>query len=125
QHGVGAARLCSAGSRGETSLMLRRAQELLKAAALWPARSPRSALVAAGVLAIACVLGILRLRPGAMMESMFPRDDPAAHAMIRIMQRFSAAEELLVLASSPQPAPQSLEQFARRLERSVGNSPMV
>ena len=58
---------------------------------------------------------------------MFSENDPAAAAMSRCLNDFSAADELLVLASVPGDAgpaePERLLAFARRFEQAVRDSP--
>lgn len=111
----------------------------MRAAAAWtavervlafPARRPVVALVVlAAVLGVAA-LGISRLRADPSLEAMFPRGDPAAGALVRVLDRFGAAEELLVLVTVPdQPAvtPEAgnerLLAFARRFDAAVAASP--
>jgi predicted RND superfamily exporter protein len=70
----------------------------------FPARRPIVALcMAAAVIAFAAV-GITRIRADSSLATMFPRDNPAAGAMISVLDRFPAAAELIVLASVPDDA---------------------
>src|SRR5690242_708329 len=104
-----------------------RALAALQSLAVFPARRPRTTLAVAFVLAALSVLSISRIRPDASIESMFSRDDPAAAALVRVLNHFSAAEELLVLASVPPGTdgadPDRLLAFARRFEQGVRESP--
>jgi hypothetical protein len=71
-----------------------------KALAL-PVRRPRATLGLTLAVAALAVVSISRIRPDASIESMFSRNDPAAAALVRVLNHFGAAEELLVLASVP------------------------
>src|SRR6476646_9377444 len=104
-----------------------RPRAALETLAVFPARRPRTTLAVTLMLGALSVLSISRIRPDASIESMFSRDDPAAAALVRVLNHFSAAEELLVLASVPEgtedPAPERLLAFARRFEAEVRESP--
>jgi predicted RND superfamily exporter protein len=69
------------------------------------------------------------MRPDASIAGMFPKDDPAATSLVRVLDRFSAVEELLVLVSVPEdqwkspPDTRRLLAFARRLDQAVHDSP--
>src|SRR5438045_3219666 len=90
----------------------------------WPARHPRSALLIAAGLALVSLLGIRRLHADPSLEQMFSRDDPAAQSAVRVLNDFSAAEELLLLVTAPDDASQDkLLAFAKRLDDAVKNSP--
>lgn len=100
----------------------------------FPARQPRVTLCALGVLGLVAALAVTRLRPDPSLESMFNRNDPAAAALVRVMNDFSAADELLVLAVVPErltskEVPEAsagrLVAFARRLEAAVAASPAL
>ena len=95
----------------------------------WPARHPVATCVIAAIALIVCAISISRMRPDASIAGMFPKDDPAATALVRVLDRFSAVEELLVLVSVPEPQwstpPDTgrLLAFARRLDHAVHDSP--
>ena len=61
----------------------------------WPARHPVATCVIAAIALIVCAISISRMRPDASIAGMFPKDDPAATALVRVLDRFSAVEELL------------------------------
>ena len=54
----------------------------------WPARHPWLALFIAAIAAIASILGILHMSADASVQSLFPRGDPAAAAMARVLNEF-------------------------------------
>lgn len=93
---------------------------------LFPVRRPVATLFAAAVLTALAVGGVTRLRPDTSLASMFAKGDPAADAMVRVLNSFSAVEELLVLVSlpegddSPEPvAEERLVAFAERFEQGL------
>jgi predicted RND superfamily exporter protein len=93
----------------------------------FPVRRPGATLVVAALLSLLAVFGVTRLRPDTSLESMFAKGDPAADAMVRVLNTFSAVEELLVLVSvpdagpsaAPGPQPAKLVAFAERFERAL------
>ncbi len=102
----------------------------------WPIRHPRAAIGITIALALLSVLGVLRIRPDTSLAGLFPRGNPAAAALVNVLDDFSVAEELMLLVSLPEetgagaspttaagaaPPPQSekLLAFARRLEAAV------
>ena len=92
------------------------------------ARAPAGrALLVAFFAATLAAVGVWRLDPDPSLEAMFSENDPAAAAMSRCLNDFSAADELLVLASIPGdtgPAdPERRPAFARRFEQAVRDSP--
>lgn len=99
----------------------------------WPARHPIAAIVIALVALVAAVLGITRLRADTSLSSFFSPDDPAAKTLQHVMENYAAVDELLVLATLPEPTgePQisQLTAFAGRLETEIRSdaalSPMV
>ena len=104
------------------------------AALAFPVRRPVCTLALAALLTALALLGITRLRPDTSLESMFAKDDPAADAMVRVLNTFSAVEELIVLVSVPdapgerkEPQPARLlgfaERFEQRLRAARGSSP--
>ena len=82
--------------------MSRRASRLTNAALDFPARRPVAALVAFALLMALAIFGVTRLRPDTSLQAMFARNDPAADALVNVLNRFGAAEELLVLVSTPE-----------------------
>ena len=112
--------------------MTRLARSALDRVLLVPARRPRAALCAALALTVLAVLSVSRIRPDPSIESMFNRDDPSARALVRVLNGFGAAEELLVLAvvpedlakaEPPEASAQRLLAFAGRLEAGIAGSP--
>jgi predicted RND superfamily exporter protein len=89
----------------------------------WPARRPAPALLIALAAILLSILLVSRLRPDTSLEPMFSRDDPAGRAMLRVMNQFSAAEELIVMATAPHANPEALTAFAERLSSALDNSP--
>src|SRR5258706_4275537 len=94
----------------------------------WPARHPRAALLISVALALLSVMAVSRVRPDASLESMMSSGDPAVAKLVRVLNEFPVAEELLVLASVPGgPAgggdSRKLLEFAGRLERDIRKSP--
>lgn len=93
-----------------------------------PARRPVATLGVAAVLLVICVAGVLRTRPDASLGRMFPRDDAAAQSLVRVLDRFAAVEELLVLVTVPEgertepPEIGRLLGYARRLEEGIRGS---
>ena len=96
----------------------------------WPIRRPRITLLLIGVILLLCAGSISRMRPDGSLARMFSRSDPSAQAMLRLLDHFSAVEELLVLVSLPE-APSSgrddagasgqdrLLAFAQRLDQAI------
>lgn len=83
-------------------------------------------LIIAAVLALAALLAVTRLRVDTSLASLFDDTDPAATALVRVLDHFPSAEELLVLVESPQdeaPQPDRLLAFAARLDEAVKNDP--
>ena len=87
-------------------------------------------------LAVAAVVAVLRLRPDASFEGLFPRGSPSGAAVVRVLNDFAVAEELLVLVSvpegrdlsttSPDASPtEALLSFARRFEHAVRADPTL
>jgi len=92
------------------------------------------ALVAA--LVVAAVVAVLRLRPDASFEGLFPRGSPSGAAVVRVLNDFAVAEELLVLVSVPEghasatnplaaPPPERLLWFARQFEDATHADPAL
>jgi predicted RND superfamily exporter protein len=91
-----------------------------------PARYPVGTLAIALLLAIAAAASTLRLRQDTSLASLFPSDQPAPAAMLRVLDDFPTADELLLLASTPAgqpPQPQKLLAFARQLRIDAAADP--
>jgi uncharacterized protein len=96
--------------------------------ASWPARRPWRALLLAVVALSLSIAGIVRLSADASVQSMFPSNDPAAGAMVNVLNHFSAADDLLILVTlkSSQPNdPIPLLDFAQRLGNAIHQSPQA
>ncbi len=91
----------------------------------WPANHPRRAIALGAVLAVLSFFCVFRLRPDTSLENLFSRNDQAAAALVRVMNNFSAVEELLVFVTAPgsDPAPEELLAFAARFDDGVKSSP--
>src|SRR5882672_258782 len=90
---------------------------------VWPARHPRAAMLVALLLIALSLVGIRQMHADPSLEKMFSRNDPAASAIVRVLNHFSAAEELLVLATADDPDPAKLFSFAQRLDTAVKSEP--
>src|SRR3954452_22837497 len=101
----------------------------MKRLAAWPARHPLAALVIAALAIVISLIAVRRVHPSASLESMMSRDDRAARAAVRVLNDFPVAEELIVLATMPEPKPgaspdvQPLLSFAQRLEQAIRKTP--
>ncbi|MDB5319166.1 MAG: hypothetical protein JWN40_797 [Phycisphaerales bacterium] len=94
----------------------------------WPARHPRAALLISVALALLSVFAVSRMRPDASLESMMSSGDPAVAKLVRVLNEFPVAEELLVMATIPTSSgdagdSQKLLAFAGRLEKEIRKSP--
>src|SRR4051812_35848478 len=102
---------------------MRRLRDLFRSICTWPARYPIGGLVVALVLMALAVAMVMRLRADTSLEPMFARNDPAGQAMLRVLGRFSAGEELIILATAPdsQPGPQiqMLTAYGQRVSDAV------
>lgn len=89
------------------------------------ARWPAIVLGVAVLLALVAVLLIRRLHVDTSLASLFERDNPAAMALQRVTERFSAVEELLLLVEAPGDPPQTGKTiaFAQRLEHALATDP--
>jgi hypothetical protein len=97
-----AKRVRSPPSRGAATMTGRpRGPQLAGPRARVPGPPSGVTLAVAGVLTVLAVLGMLRLRPDTSLAAMFAKDDPAADAMVRVLDGFGAVEELLVLVTVP------------------------
>jgi predicted RND superfamily exporter protein len=90
----------------------------------WPAGHPRATLAVALVLTIVSVLLMTRLRAETSVTGLLDESQPAVAAMGRVLDQFVVADELLILATVPENAPQadaetSLLAFAARFEEAA------
>src|SRR5687768_9511594 len=91
----------------------------------WPVRHPWLAVALVAGMIAAATVAVLRLRPDASLEGLLPRDSPSGAAVVRVLNDFALAEELLVLVTAPDgnaPADAPLS-FARRLDEAVRSDP--
>src|SRR5687768_236571 len=90
-----------------------------------PARRPWLALgLSAAVVAFA-IAGIFRLKANTSLDTLFPRGNPSADALVRVLDAYPASGELILLASMPDgqvPDPQKLLAFAERFASGVAAS---
>ena len=95
----------------------------------WPILHAWPTLVIAAILAILAALSAARLRPNGSLAAMFPAHDPAAEALVHVLDDFPAADQLIVLAALPANAPAAdpkrLMDFATRFVEAVQNTPDV
>ena len=98
-----------------------RRDNLLPRLAAWPAERPVAALLISGVCLALALVGILRTRADTSIETVLSPADPASAAMIRIVQDFPSADEMLLLATTPDGSGGSgaLTAFAARLDESL------
>lgn len=95
-----------------------RVRELL----LVPVRSPVRTLLVAGLCVVLALLSASRIEPVPSLEPMFPRDTPAARALVRLLNDFSAADSLLLLVRASEgegDAEGRLLAFADRLREAI------
>ncbi|HEY2589264.1 MAG TPA: MMPL family transporter [Tepidisphaeraceae bacterium] len=94
---------------------------------LWPIAHPWAMLALAAICALLAGWSITRLRANGSLTAMFPEHDPAAEALVHVLDDFPAADQLIVLASlpdgTPGPAPDRLIDFGRRFTEAVQQSP--
>ncbi|MBL9030696.1 MAG: MMPL family transporter [Phycisphaerae bacterium] len=89
-----------------------------------PARRPWTALAVAGVALVLAVVGISRMSPNATLGAVFGKHDKAAAALGRVLDSFSAIDELQLLVSDEgggeaEASAERLVGFARRLEAAL------
>lgn len=87
-----------------------------------PARRPVLSLLLVGAAALASLLLVLRLQMDVSLQGMTSSSDPASVALDRIFNRYSSAEELLILATLPPELssdPYPLLEFAKRLQEQI------
>src|SRR3954464_10893370 len=92
----------------------------------WPVRHPWWTVALVAVACGGAVAAVLRLRPDASLEGLFPRDSASGQAVVRVLNDFPVTEELLLLVSTPEAAPADpgrLVSFASRLDAAVRRDP--
>ncbi|HEX8913304.1 MAG TPA: MMPL family transporter [Humisphaera sp.] len=96
----------------------------------FPARRPFATLALAAVALAVAAVGVTRIRADSSLATMFPRDNPSAGALVRVLDRFPTAGELILLATVPEQPGQTPEQsaeravaFAKRFRDEVERSP--
>ena len=90
-----------------------------------PARRPWIVLALALVAALLALVAMQRISIEASLEKMLAQDDPAALAVVRVLNDFAAVDDLLILVTQPeQPLPNvtPLLEFARRFEQAAEES---
>ena len=95
---------------------------------LIPAAHPRLTLAVATVVVALSALSAYQIRAVPSLKPLFGENDPAAQAMVRVLDDFAAADDLMVLATAPpDTAPdrviEELRGFAERLERAIAEDP--
>jgi predicted RND superfamily exporter protein len=98
--------------------------------AAWPARHPWPALLVALLLGVLAYGGIHRLAIDSSIQTLLDPTDPAAAAMVDVMQHFSSAENLLVMVSVPRNADSDanaarLLAYAARFKSALEASPQA
>lgn len=95
----------------------------------WPISHPWTIVGIAACLALVAIFFASRLRPNGSLAAMFPAHDPAADALVHVLDDFPAADQLIVLASLPPeastPDPQRLTEFGNRFSGLVRATPDV
>jgi len=98
--------------------------------ALWalPVRRPGLIWLVGLIVTAASVVAIARFEQSASVTSMFDQRNPAAAALGKVMDRFSAIDELLILVTadadvSDEEAADRLVEFAASLEKKLRQSP--
>lgn len=76
---------------------------------------------------VASIVFAARMKPQTSIEGLLDPSDPSVAAMGRVLDRFPATEEMLVMVSlrDGQTDPEPLVQFAARLERALASSETV
>jgi len=90
---------------------------------LWPVAHPWLVVALAGLCAVLAAIATTRLRPNGSLAAMFPAHDPAAEALVHVLDDFPAADQLIVLATLPDgtagPDANRLTEFGRRFTEAV------
>jgi predicted RND superfamily exporter protein len=93
----------------------------------FPARHPWPTIVVAFLLAIVCALRLTHLHADPALEKMANQNDPSAKALARVLNHFSAVEDLLILVTLPEneqhPDPAKLTAYAKKLEQAIRADP--
>jgi len=84
--------------------MFHRSLLFLTRLVMTPARRPRTAIALAVLVTALAIVSSMRLEPVPSLKPMFGEDDPAARAMATLLEKFSAADQLLLLVSADEPA---------------------
>ncbi len=82
----------------------------------------------AALLALAVLFNIRRLKIDTSLSSLFDEHDPASHALVQVLDHFSAVEELLLFVETPADQPPQAEKltaFAARLEQAIATDPVA
>ncbi|HEY1684072.1 MAG TPA: MMPL family transporter [Tepidisphaeraceae bacterium] len=89
------------------------------------ARWPRWVLCIALLALIGSLFALRRLHADTSLEALFANNNRAATAMVRVLNGYRAAAELIVLASTSgkDAAPAQLQQFAGDLQAAIANDP--
>lgn len=95
------------------------------AALAWPARRPLAAVGMAVVAAAFAAASAARLRPDTSITSFFPRHNPAALALNRVLGNFPTVEKLMILVTTPgdSPEPEALLKFADSFKNRIARAP--
>lgn len=78
-----------------------------------PARHPRSTLIVTTLLLALAILAMRRLSPNASVQALLGDQNPGAAALQYVMEDFSSADELLVLATAHDTSAPEDERLAR------------
>ncbi|QOV88107.1 efflux RND transporter permease subunit [Humisphaera borealis] len=103
-----------------------RLARLVERVLTFPARRPWLALLISGLLTAIAIAGIFRLKANTSLSALFPRGNPSADALVRVLDAYPASGELILLASMAEgqdAAPEKLLAFAERFSQAVANSP--
>lgn len=101
---------------------------LLHRLLLIPARRPKITLALAVIVIALAALSASQIRAVPSLKPLFGETDPAAQAMVRILDDFAAADDLMLLVTAPQETETDqitavLSGFAQRLERVIAEDP--
>lgn len=102
---------------------------VLRRLVLWPVYHPWLVISATLALTILAGWSVSRIRADASLAAMFPRHDPAADALVHVLDDFPAADQLILTASLPAgstgPDPQRLLSFGERFTRDLHETPQT
>lgn len=94
-----------------------------------PARRPWLTLCVTAIVLGLSLAGVLRMRPNATLTAVFGKHDPATSALAKILNDFSAADEVLLLvtdadaAAAPEVSAARLRKFGARFEANARTAP--